>query len=317
MALRHARVAAAGVTAALLVSTNMTGGTAHSAAANVAAGSSAVTTTSAGWNFPIQKAGPSSVKKGVKKRTFRYWDDYGNATTLDVYMPRDYVSKRGAKLPTVVLVHGGAWTLGDSSSVGPQANQLARKGFVAVAPNYRLATEARWPAQRIDVTRAVTFIRKNAAFFNVDRNRMAILGSSAGGQIAAAVATHGDGKKRFKGLVVLSGLLNPLSIAQNVPTYSDSVVQDKLIGCDPSECADRYLDAIPALSLNRSDAPSLLFHSRDEHPFGTGQAREFVTLSRAVGVPAKLKILKGHQHGIEYWKRVNKTIFAWLNDRFA
>jgi acetyl esterase/lipase len=307
MAFRRARVAGAAVTAALMVSTGVTAvtsGTAHGASG-----------TAAGWNFSVQKAGPSSLKQGVLKRTFRYWDNYGNATTLDIYTPSAVVAKRGANLATVVLVHGGAWTKGDRSDLGPQANQLARKGFVAVSVNYRLASEAHWPAQRIDVTRAVTFVRKNAAFFNVDKNRMAILGSSAGGQIAAAVATHGNGKQRFKGLIVLSGLLNPLRIALQDPDYSDSVIEDDLIGCDPDECESRYLDAIPALSLNRYDAPSLLFHSQYEKPFGTSQAREFVTLSRAVGVPSKLKVLKGHQHGIEYWKRVNKTIFAWLDDR--
>jgi len=286
-----------------MLSTGVTSGTAHGA-----------TASTAGWNFQVQKAGPSSLKQGVLKRTFRYWDDYGNATTLDVYTPRNYVGKRGAKLPTVVLVHGGAWTMGDRADMGPQANQLARNGFLTVSVNYRLADEARWPAQRIDVSRAITFLRKNAAFFNIDKNRMALLGSSAGGQIAAAVATHGNGKQRFKGLIVLSGLLNPLMIAEQDPTYSDSVIEDELIGCDPGECPERYMDAIPAMALNRSDMPSLLFHSQDEDPFGPQQAREFVNLSRSVGVPSKLKMLKGDQHGIEYWKRVSTTVIAWLKD---
>ena len=291
------------MTAALMLSTGVTGGTAHGA-----------TTTTAAWNYQVQKAGPSSVKQGVQKRTFRYYNTYGNATTLDVYMPVKYVGKRGAKLPTVVLVHGGAWTMGDRADMGPQANQLARHGFVAISVNYRLATEARWPAQRIDVSRAVTFLRKNAAFFNIDSKRVALLGSSAGGQIAAAVATHGNGNQRFKGLVVLSGLLDPTMIAREDPHYSDSVLEDDLIGCDLKECPERYLEATPATELNRRDVPSLLFHSQDEEPFGPQQAREFVAESRAVGVTSKLKMLKGDQHGIEYWKRVNTTIIAWLND---
>jgi acetyl esterase/lipase len=303
MGFGRVRGVGAAVAAALVLSTGLTGGPAHGA-----------TATTSGWNFQPLKAGPTTVKLGVQKRTFRYWDDYGNATTLDVYTPRQYVGKQGAKLPTVVLVHGGAWVRGDRSDLSPQANQLARNGFLAVSVNYRLADEARWPAQRTDVTRAVTFLRKNAAFFNVDSRRMALLGSSAGGQIAAAVATHGNGKQRFKGLVVLSGLLDPAMIAEEEPDYSDSVVEDKLIGCDPEVCPDRYFDATPAMALNRRDVPSLLFHSQDEDPFGPQQAREFVVLSRSVGVSSKLKMLKGDQHGIEYWKRVNTVIIAWLKD---
>lgn len=300
------RAAGAAVTASLVVASGLSGGVAHGATSGAAVASN--------WNYQIQKAGPASLKAGVQKRTFRYYNQYGNASTFDIYMPRNYVGKQGAKLPTVVLVHGGAWTRGDRADMSPQANQLARQGFVTISVNYRLADEARWPAQRLDVSRAITFLRKNAGFYNIDKNRMAIVGSSAGGQIAAAVATHGNGKQRFKGLVVLSGLLNPLTIVQQDPGYSDDVVEDELIGCDPDDCPDRYLSAIPAMSLNKNDAPSLLFHSQDEDPFGPQQSREFVALSKAVGVTSKLKMLAGDQHGIEYWKRVSPIVIAWLKN---
>ncbi|MBA3743064.1 alpha/beta hydrolase [Sporichthya sp.] len=294
------------MTAALMLTTGITGEAAHGASAG--SGSAAVA------QGPATKIGGSSTKQGVLKRSYQYYSQYGNATTLDVYMPKSAVGKRGLKLPTVVLVHGGAWTMGSRADRAPQANQLARKGFIAVAVNYRLATEAAWPAQRLDVSRAVTFLRKNAEYFNIDKSKMGLFGSSAGGQIAAAVATHGNGKQRFKGLVVLSGLLNPATIAQENPEYSDSVVPDKLIGCDLEDCPERYLAAIPARALNRSDMPSLLFHSQDEDPFGPAQSAEFVSRSRSVGVPSKLKMLKGDEHGIEYWDRVNDIVIAWFEN---
>lgn len=309
MQMRRVRAAGAAVTAALVLTTGITGEAAHSATAG--SGTAAVA------QVPVKKIGAASTKKGVLKRTFQYYPEYGNATTLDVYLPKAAVGKRGLKLPTVVLVHGGAWTMGSRADRGPQANQLARQGFVAVSVNYRLATEARWPAQRLDVSRAVTFLRKNAAFFNVDKSRMALFGSSAGGQIAAAVATHGKGKQRFKGLVVLSGLLNPRTIAQQDPEYANSVIPDKLLGCKPDECPENYVSAIPAMALNKSDVPSLLFHSRDEGPFGPQQSAEFVARSRSVGVPSKLKLLKGDEHGISYWDRVNDTVIAWLKHRLG
>lgn len=294
------------MTAALVLTTGITGEAAHSASAG--SGSAAVT------QAPAAKLGGASTKKGVLKRSYQYYSEYGNATTLDVYMPRAAVGKRGLKLPTVVLVHGGAWTMGSRADRAPQANQLARQGFVAVAVNYRLATEAAWPAQRLDVSRAVTFLRKNAEYFNIDKSKMGLFGSSAGGQIAAAVATHGNGKQRFKGLVVLSGLLNPATIVAEDPEYSDSVVPDKLIGCDLEDCPERYVPAIPALALNRADTPSLLFHSQGEAPFGPAQSSEFVKRSRAVGVSSKLKMLKGDEHGIAYWDRVDDIVIAWFKN---
>lgn len=302
------RAAGAAVTASLVLTSGFSIGAAHSAPG---------ATGSAAQNASLQEVGASSTKQGVLKRTFRYHPEYGNATTLDVYMPRSAVGKRGLKLPTVVLVHGGAWTMGSRADRAPQANQLARRGFVAVAVNYRLATEARWPAQRLDVSRAVTFLRQNSAYFNIDRSRMALFGSSAGGQIAAAVATHGKGKQRYRGLVVLSGLLNPMTIARENPDYADSVVPDKLIGCALGDCPERYLAAVPAMALNRADVPSLLFHSQDEEPFGPQQAAEYVRRSRSVGVTSKLKMLKGDEHGIAYWDRVDEIVIAWLKNRLA
>lgn len=299
------RAAGAAVTAALVLTSGFASETAHSR--SHAEGAAAVQT--------VPKIGGSSTKQGVLKRTFRYYPDYGNATTLDVYLPRAAVGKRGLKLPTVVLVHGGAWTMGSRSDRAPQAYRLARKGFVAVSVNYRLATEARWPAQRLDVSRAVTFLRKNAGFFNIDRSRMALLGSSAGGQIAAAVATHGKGRERYKGLVVLSGLLNPMTITQQAPDYAGGVIPDKLIGCELTICPDRYLAAVPAASLGRTDVPSLLFHSQDEEPFGPEQAQEFVRASRSVGLISRLRMLRGDEHGISYWDRVSDIVIAWLKNR--
>jgi acetyl esterase/lipase len=306
MANWRVRVAGAAVTASLLA-TGLGTTTAHGATPPAGASAAGQPTLKALYS--------GSVRSGVAARTFRYYRYYGNASSLSVYTPAKYVGKTGYKLPTVVLVHGGAWTMGDRTDMAPQAQQLARAGFLVVAVNYRLATQARWPAQRSDVSRAVTFLRQNAAFFNIDTRRMALLGSSAGGQIAAAVATQGNGNHRFKGLVVLSGLLNPLTIEQQYPDYADDVVEDKLIRCEPTDCPDRYIDAIPAMALNSSDVPSLLFHSEHEDPFGPQQATEFVNSSKAVGLSSKLKLLPGDQHGIEYWSRISATVIYWLKHR--
>lgn len=263
----------------------------------------------------IPEAGPSSTEQGVLQRTFAYDKRYGDATTFDVYLPPAAVGRSGLKLPTVVLVHGGAWTRGSREAMAPQAGKLARNGFVAVSVNYRLATAARWPAQRVDVQRAVTFLRRHAAFLNIDPGRVALLGSSAGGHIAAAVAAEGSGAKRFRGVVVLSGLLNPRTVTQEDPGFEDEVVQDKLIGCDPTDCPDRYVSATPAMDLDESDVPSLLFHSREESPFGPRQSMEYVDHSRSVGVPSRLLLLDGDRHGSAYWSWISGAVIEWLRLR--
>lgn len=87
------------------------------------------------------------------------------------------------------MIHGGGWRSGDRSHNNTLAGQLAAKGFVAIPVDYRLSTEALYPAAVQDVKAAIRWVRAHAAAYHIDPNRMAILGFSAGGQLAALVGT--------------------------------------------------------------------------------------------------------------------------------
>jgi acetyl esterase/lipase len=102
-------------------------------------------------------------------------------------------ASRGGVLPAIVAVHGGGWRRASSSYdiLGPW---LAREGYVVFAPRYRLATadRPRYPDAVHDVCAAVQFIKGRAKELNVDPERVAIIGDSAGGHLAALVALAGD-----------------------------------------------------------------------------------------------------------------------------
>ncbi len=91
--------------------------------------------------------------------------------------------------PVVLFVHGGSWTMGDKREQGrPMLHEFVRRGWIAVVPNYRLAPRHPWPAQVLDVTRALGWVKKNVAAYGGDPGRVVISGGSAGGQLAALVA---------------------------------------------------------------------------------------------------------------------------------
>ncbi len=269
-----------------------------------------VRTESAGFGRVAQRA-------SIGLRTYRYSELHGNASTLDVYTPRQFRGRQNRQVRTVILVHGGAWQKGDRIDLEEKAVQLAKLGLVVVSVNYRLATEAPWPAQRDDVSAAIRYVRENAKRFNVDNKRTVLLGSSAGGQIAAAAATYGSGKKRFRGLVTLSGLLNPRLMAEKDPSFSNRVIPEMLLRCLPLECPKLYDSATAAEQLDRRDMPSLLFHSLREEPWGPAQSREFLRASRAVGVPSTLVVLKSNQHGIDAWSKLWPLLRPWLLERLG
>lgn len=112
---------------------------------------------------------------------------------LDLFRP----DKKG-KSPALILLFGGGWRSGDRSMQVPMAQQIAAKGYVTAAVEYRLSPEALYPAAVHDIKAAIRFLRANAAQFSIDPNKIAITGSSAGGQLAALVGMTA-GIEKFEG----------------------------------------------------------------------------------------------------------------------
>jgi acetyl esterase/lipase len=102
----------------------------------------------------------------------------------------DAYYKKGIKIqPAVVLIHGGGWKSGDKSQMRIFAQEIAAKGYSCFAIEYRLSPEAQYPAAIFDVKNAIKYIKANAQKFNVDPYKVAVLGCSSGGQMAALIGT--------------------------------------------------------------------------------------------------------------------------------
>ena len=119
------------------------------------------------------------------------YTEAGRRGHLDIYRRRDVELDRA---PVLLQVHGGAWTIGEKERQGvPLMAQLAAKGWVCVAINYRLAPRNPFPAQIIDVKRGIAWVRENIEDYGGDPGYLAITGGSAGGHLAALAAlTPGD-----------------------------------------------------------------------------------------------------------------------------
>lgn len=111
---------------------------------------------------------------------------------LDIYRARGTESTE--RLPVMLYIHGGAWIIGNKDQQGkPMLLHLARRGFIGVTINYRLAPKDRWPAQIVDVKRAIAWVHEHIAEYGGDPSFIAVSGSSAGGHLAALAAlTPGD-----------------------------------------------------------------------------------------------------------------------------
>ncbi len=105
------------------------------------------------------------------------------AQKLDLYLPAG-----SGPFPVVINIHGGGFMVGDKANPA-LGDELLAAGYAVASINYRLAGEAKYPAQIQDAKAAVRFLRANAAQYNLDPERFTAFGQSAGGNLAATLGT--------------------------------------------------------------------------------------------------------------------------------
>ena len=220
---------------------------------------------------------------------------------LDLYRP---AFAEGA-LPVVVMIHGGGWTTGDKRDFSPLNDYLASRGYVVAAISYRLVPDARFPAAQDDVAEAIRYLGSLSETHNLDPDRIALVGRSAGGQIAL-LAGYAARNPAIRGVVSFYaptalrwGYANPAK-----PGVIDSSgVLDAYLGGPPATHGPQYDAAEPARFVSASTPPTLFIQGlRDEHvsPFHA----EFVSARLLeAGVPHAIVRLPWATHACDYFLR--------------
>lgn len=107
----------------------------------------------------------------------------------DVFYPK---AKSKIKRTTVIMIHGGGWRTGNRTQHYPLAQKLAALGYVCFTPEYRLSTEALFPAAVYDLKAVIRWVKNNAAKYDLDTSRIVAAGFSAGGELAAFLGVTGN-----------------------------------------------------------------------------------------------------------------------------
>ena len=139
--------------------------------------------------YPEAKLVIPKLPKGIHQKKDIVYISYGSRKMhLDIYSP----AMKKKLFPAVILIHGGGWRSGNRQMETPMALFLASHGYVAATVEYRLSPEALFPAALFDIKAAIKWIRSNSDKYNIDTNKIAIYGCSAGGQLAALLGTSND-----------------------------------------------------------------------------------------------------------------------------
>lgn len=252
-------------------------------------------------------ASPALAADTVVRRDIEYARVGETSLQLDLYLPPE--SKPPA--PLLIYVHGGAWRGGSKKDVPIAA--LTAQGFAIASVEYRLTPVAPFPANVHDLKAAVRFLRAKAGEFGCDPKRFAIVGSSAGGHLAALVGVS-NGHKELEGevgahrgvssdvqaIVSFYGAANLQTIlSQSTPHGLNMRVPalQLLLGGQPEEKPALAKLASPVAHVDAHDPPLLLLHGDADPQMPIEQSRELHAAYVKAKRPVEFVVLPGSVHG--------------------
>ena len=215
---------------------------------------------------------------------------------------------RNQKVPLVIYIHGGGWSSGDKGGIFDRGDtkMLFQLGFAVASINYRLAPQSRWPAQVHDCKLAVRFFRRYADLYGIDPDRIGVFGDSAGGHLAALLATADD-DDGLEG-TGLAGTSSRVAVAverfgptdlldEGSATTSDglSMVLD-LLGCHPLQCPAAAAQASPVTYVTPDDPPLLIQHGDKDSLVPYRQAERLAERLRSAGNAGALIKVRNAEH---------------------
>jgi acetyl esterase/lipase len=224
------------------------------------------------------------------------------ALVLDLAMP----SEGDGPFPAIVCLHGGGWVGGSRKEMTLTIDALARRGYVAVAPDYRRAPAHRFPAQLEDCKAAVRWLRANATTYKVEPNRIGVVGVAAGGHLSCLLGvTHRDDNleglggnlDQSSGVQAVVSLSGPTDLTQ--PVWGKIVVERNLVpllGGTLAQVPSAYRAASPMTYVTRSAPPFLFIHGGADDVVPPSQAQNLAEKLRQVGGSARVVLLDGEGH---------------------
>jgi acetyl esterase/lipase len=246
----------------------------------------------------------AAEKSAVEVRLDQPYAGNENAKQMvDLYLPKKRNSDK--PLPVVALIHGGGWVNGDRLGYAAAAIQFARTGdYAAVGVGYRLTKEAHWPSQIFDCKAAIRWIRAHAKEFNLDPDKIAVMGSSAGGHLSSLLGTSGDVKELEGELGPNSAFSSRVQCVANLcgpEDFTKALMLDKekkpilddpaVIGLLGGNYEEKHAEAVaasPVTYVSKDDPPFITFHGTADQRVAFLNAEEIHAALQKAKVPSLL-----------------------------
>ena len=257
-----------------------------------------------------------------------YAKDTSKHHLLDIYLP----ANAKPNTPLVIWIHGGAWMLNDKyanmSYMQNTIRTIVENGYALASIDYRYSTQAIFPAQIQDCNQAIEFLYQNAEKYYLNKNRIVLVGFSAGGHLASLLALSNNNKVKdfygkdnkmsfkIKGVVDFYGPSDFLAIPKNLePAGTVKTSESILLGDTPLQRPDLAKCASPVTYVDKNDPPFLIIHGEKDQSVPYSQSVLLSSWLKLSGIDNQVFIVKDAPHYGEMFdaEYLRKEIITFLN----
>ena len=249
--------------------------------------------------------------------------------TLDLYLP----PRTGNTLPLLIWIHGGGWRAGnkynDMDYMTNTLKAILENGYALASIEYRYRTTAIFPAQIQDCNRAADYLYENSGKYTLDKDKMALIGFSAGGYLASLLATSNNDtieafyynkiKPRFKIRAAID-FFGPTDFIARIGSMkldegNQKSTSTELLGAQPVNRPDLAKVASATTYIDQADPPFLIFHGDKDTTVPITLSKLLDSYLQLAKVHSEFVIVNGAPHGGKLFgsEVIKNKILVFLN----
>ncbi|WEK69974.1 MAG: alpha/beta hydrolase [Candidatus Chryseobacterium colombiense] len=231
---------------------------------------------------------------------------------MDIFLPSDYPENS----PVVLIIHGGAWTLGKKEHMIQIQKMLFKNNIPSINMNYRLVSKSKkitYREQLEDISLTITKFNSLAQKAELSPNNYILLGESAGGHLALLYGYQNP--DQIKKIISLSGptdFYSPEYLHSFYSKYSSPTIQ-KMVGTKfhRENLSEEFKKASPIANI--SNVPTLLFQGNQDFLVNQKQGLALDSALTAQHIPHKLVFMKNAGHAPRFFSKTKRDSIIFPN----
>ncbi len=250
---------------------------------------------------------PLAVEKDLPQQTIpNVYYGKDSFQVMDIYLPKDRSVNHTKSL---ILIHGGGWNSGSKAEFSTYIDSFKTRlpDYAIFNINYRLVNGGHiFPTQEADVKAAVDFIAANAEKYHINKDKLVLLGVSAGGHLSLLQA-YKYASPKIQAVVDYFGPTDLISMYNNPWHPLVPLALQMVTGTTPQQDKKLFESSSPIEFVTPQSPPTLILHGGKDEIVDVSQSKALANKLKAAGVKHQLEIYPSERHGRWYGKALTSS----------